>query len=181
MHGVVSLLDERHYELVESIWREMRAELGLQGVYVTPFPHFSYQVAEHYDMEAVAEVLADSARQTPPFAVQTTGLGIFTGGLLPVVYVNVARDPHLTELHQMLWSRLAPVSTGILAYYHPQVWVPHITLGHGDITRENLPDVVRLLQAHQFAWRVPVDNVALLYDEAESRQDQLAFRFDLTG
>ena len=39
MHGVVSLLDERHYELVASIWREMRAELGLQGVYVTLF-HF---------------------------------------------------------------------------------------------------------------------------------------------
>jgi hypothetical protein len=44
MHGVVSLLDAAHYQAVESLWAELAA-CGLRGVYVTPFPHFSYHVA----------------------------------------------------------------------------------------------------------------------------------------
>jgi hypothetical protein len=45
MHGVVSLLDAAHYQAVESLWAELAAACGLRGVYVTPFPHFSYHVA----------------------------------------------------------------------------------------------------------------------------------------
>jgi hypothetical protein len=42
MHGIVSLLDDRHYQLVENLWAELEREFSIRGVYVTPYPHFSY-------------------------------------------------------------------------------------------------------------------------------------------
>ncbi len=57
MHAIVSLLDDDHYKLIEDLWAELRREFSVQGVYITPYPHFSYQVAQDYDVD----LLEDSA------------------------------------------------------------------------------------------------------------------------
>ena len=49
MHGIISLLDNDHYQLVEEVWAELEREFSVHGVYVTPYPHFSYHVAQGYD------------------------------------------------------------------------------------------------------------------------------------
>lgn len=53
MHGVVSLLEDKYYRLIEDLWAELEKEFGVRGVYVTPYPHFSYQVASHYNTEVL--------------------------------------------------------------------------------------------------------------------------------
>jgi len=67
MHGVVSLLDDEHYALVEHLWDEVETELGVRGLYKTPFPHFSYHVAEQYDLD-----LLEPSRTFPPTAFRVT-------------------------------------------------------------------------------------------------------------
>lgn len=181
MHGIVSLLDEDHYRMVEDVWRGLEEALDLRGVYVTPFPHFSYHVADHYDVERLESTLREFAAKTAPFEVLTTGLGIFTEGIYPIVYVNVARSPALSAINAALWSEVEEASAGIVEYYHPQQWVPHITLAHGDMRQDKLADAIQVLSQWDFNWQITVDNVALLYDEGEGKQDQLQFRFDLTG
>jgi 2'-5' RNA ligase len=181
MHGIVSLLDDDHYRLVEAIWADLADKVGVRGAYVTPFPHYSYHVAEHYEVPQLHEILSQIAAQTPPFVVNTTGIGIYTGGLTPVVYITVSRSPLLTRLHKEWWSRFVEVSSGILTYYHPEEWIPHITLGHGDVTNENLPDVIRALSRWDLVWKVPINNLALLYDDSVSHRDRLQFRIPLTG
>ncbi len=42
MHGVVSLLDCHYSQVVEDLWAELERRFGVDGVYVTPYPHFSY-------------------------------------------------------------------------------------------------------------------------------------------
>lgn len=181
MHGIVSLLDEDHYRMVEDVWAGLEEALGVRGIFTTPFPHFSYHVADHYDVEPLQAALQRFATTVAPFEILTTGLGIFTAGLHPVVYVNVARSPRLSELNAALWPLLAEFSTGIVQYYHPELWVPHITLGHGDITRENVADVVDVLCDVDFDWQVPIDNIALLYNPGSDDADILQFRIPLTG
>ena len=181
MHGVVALLDEHHCQLVKDLWGEIRSQLDIKGVYVTPYPHFSFHVAEHYEIELLEPILADFAAQTKPFEAQTTGLGIFTGGLSPVVYINVVRSPQLTHLHELLWPQLEEVSAGIVAYYHPQQWVPHITLGYGDITPAKLPAVIELLSRYQFDWRISIDTIALLYADASAMKDETKLHFKLNA
>jgi 2'-5' RNA ligase len=180
MNGIVSLLDNTTYQTVEEIWAELDRELGLRGIYITPYPHFSLHVAEQYDYTQLELLLARFAAETPTFQATTAGLGIFTGPLLPVVYITVTRSPLLTKLHQALWPLVEPVSAGINAYYHPDRWIPHITLGHGDITWENLPDVIRLLNGRNFAWTIPINNLAILADDGNNRPHRLHARYSLS-
>ena len=42
MHGLVSLLDNKHCKKVEDIWEKLEKKHQLHGIAVTPFPHFSW-------------------------------------------------------------------------------------------------------------------------------------------
>jgi hypothetical protein len=46
MNGIASLLDERAASRVRQLWKNLEERCGLVGVMATPFPHFSWQVAE---------------------------------------------------------------------------------------------------------------------------------------
>jgi 2'-5' RNA ligase len=169
MYGVVSLLDEQHYREVERVWDEIGRIFGRRGVGRTPFPHFSYHVAERYDSELLDHVLREFARRTPPFTVSTNGLGIFAG-LQPVLYVPIVRSSALSEFHRTLWHEISRFGAGIVDYYHPDQWMPHITLAQGDVSPANLPTLVRMLSDHNFTWDIHVDNIALIHntDDAEA-------------
>src|SRR3712207_5699972 len=98
MQGVVSLLDDQHYARVEAIWEELGQKFDVRGMYVTAYPHFSYQVAERFEAEACGEALRRVAERTRPFRIRTGGLGIFTVAS-PILYVPIVRSPQLTSLH----------------------------------------------------------------------------------
>ena len=132
MDGIVSLLDEEHYGWVEEIWAELDREFGLRGIYVTPFPHFTYHVAEHYEVEHIGAVLQRFAQGQHGFTVKTAGLGIFTGPS-PVVYISLVRSPELARFHQALWQEIGDAGQGVFSHYRPEGWVPHTTLAYGDV------------------------------------------------
>lgn len=178
MHAVVSMLDEAHSRQVEQLWRELEQTCGVRGIYVTPFAHFSYQVAAGYDLGALEPVLAEIAAETRPFRVTTSGLGIFTGPT-PVLYVPVVRTRELTQFHRRVWRRLHRIGTGVSPYYRTDNWMPHITLGYGDLTQENLPAAIRLLGARNLAWEISVENIALIHDSGT--EQGLRFQFGFQG
>ncbi len=92
MHGIVSLLDSKHYQLVENLWAELEREFVVRGVYITPYPHFSYQIAQHYNVEQLEPILQRYTASQAAFQVKTSGLGIFNGPR-PVLYISVVRSP----------------------------------------------------------------------------------------
>jgi 2'-5' RNA ligase len=98
---------------------------------VTPIPHFSYHVAERYDLERVAGVVRQIARDTPPFRVKTSGLGIFTGPER-VLYVIVDHNPILAALHRRIWEAMDGLTDTANPYYHPDTGIRIIT--HKDVT-----------------------------------------------
>jgi 2'-5' RNA ligase len=176
MHGVVSLLDDEHYALVEHLWDELETKLGVRSICKTPFPHFSYHVAEGYAVGLLEPILRRLASHCGVFRVRTGGLGVFSGDY-PVLYVAVVRSPALSALNQKLWQELAGASTGAVEYYHPEQWMPHITLADGDVLKDHLPEAVRLLSARAFDWEIEVTNLSLIYDTGTAQEVRL--RFDL--
>jgi 2'-5' RNA ligase len=178
MHGIVTLLDNDHYQLVEDLWAELKREFSVQGVYVTPYPHFSYHVAHDYDVNKIESVLDLIASNITTFKVRTTGLGIFTGSS-PVLYIPVVRSLELTQLQQKLWEQISTASSGIVEYYHPDQWMPHITIGFADITKENLSQIIPFLADRNFNWEITVNNIALIYDTGTKQV--LKSRSDFTG
>jgi 2'-5' RNA ligase len=179
MQGVVSLLDDRHYARVEAIWEELGRKFDVRGMYVTPYPHFSFQVAEAYDEEACEGFLRGLAARTRPFRVRTAGLGIFTVAG-PILYIPVVRSPALSDLHREIWDNVRQTTPGVVAhYYQPEEWSPHITLAQGDIDPDKLAEIVRHLSPRDFHWELNVTNLAIIYDTG--REQGVRCRFDFRG
>jgi 2'-5' RNA ligase len=176
MHGVVSLLDAEHSGRVEALWTELDKEFGVRGIYVTPFPHFSYQVAERYEVEALASSLQGIARDTSPFRVRTAGLGIFTGPE-PVLYVPVVRNSELSAFHGRVSREASRAASGALDYYAPHNWMPHITLAQSDVDGDVLSRVVRAASGRNLAWEIRIDNLSLIYDTGSGQEVRLHFEF----
>jgi 2'-5' RNA ligase len=176
MHGVVTLLDAVHTKLVESLWVELENEFGLSSLYVPRIAHFSYQIADAYNIQRLGATLEQFAQGQTEFQITTTGLGLFTGSS-PVLYVPVARNPELTRLHQTLWQAIAGVGTAVSEHYDPDHWTPHITLAQGDLDRDNLPDIIRFLFERDFTWQLKVNNVALIYQTGAQYRVKFWFGF----
>jgi 2'-5' RNA ligase len=178
VNGVVSLLPEPYYQRVSELWRELERDFGLSCVSKTPFPHFSYQIARGYQVEALERVLRETAAQQAPFRVRTSGLGVFTGAQ-PVLYIAVARHPELSEFQRRLWGALAFCAEMPSAYYLPDRWMPHITLSEGDLKPEAAGAVVRRIAGRDFYWEFDADNIAFIR-ETDGTQ-RLRARFDFAG
>lgn len=177
MHGLVSLLDKTHYSLVEEIWQELETHCGLQGIHVTPLPHFSWQIAEDYDWEALALVLQTIAAQTDPFTVRTGGLALFSGES-PVAYIPVVRTRELSEFHETIWEMMLPISTRPSPYYAPSHWMPHISLAYSDLNIEKLHCLMDKLAFRTFNWEIEIDNLTLIYEpEGTIGQTRYQFKF----
>jgi 2'-5' RNA ligase len=179
MFGVVSLLDEVHTRLVHDLWAELEAETRLSAGVMTPFPHFSYHVAEEYNRARLEAALRRVASKTAPFLIKTSGLGIFTGGQ-PVLYLPIVRTQRLSQFHRKLWREIDRTAVGSLNYYHPDHWMPHITISSSNVTPAVLAEAIRLLSEREFVWEIPMDNLALGYDDGTSQGIQLRVRLSET-
>jgi 2'-5' RNA ligase len=179
MQGVVTLLDDQHYARVQAIWEDLCQKFDVRGMYVTSFPHFSYQVAEKYDDGECERSLKQLAARSRPFRIRTAGLGIFTVAN-PILYVPIVRAPALSKLHQELWDEVRQSTPGAVShYYQPESWVPHITLAQGDIDQDKLAEIVRRLSARNFHWELTVNNITMIYDTG--REQGLSCRFNFGG
>jgi 2'-5' RNA ligase len=158
MDAIVALLDEATNRDFESLWEELRS-VGLAHVAdQVAIPHVSFHVAEEYDQGRVEESLWGFARKHSPLQINTAGLGIFTGEYLSL-YASVVRTEVLSNYHRILWPMLDRASSGVVQYYHPEHWMPHITLAHGDVAAESLAAAVKRFAARSFVWRIQIDAI----------------------
>ncbi len=167
-NAVISLLDREHYARVEELWAALQKKFGLNGIYATPFPHFTFQVVEHYDLEQLGPILQDFAEKQTSFKVKTGGLGIFNGPQ-PIVYIPLTRTLELSQLHAALWGTLSKTATGVNPYYQNEVWLPHISLCFDDLTPELLPEVINWLNAQNFYWEIGINNFAIVGDAGQEQ------------
>jgi 2'-5' RNA ligase len=183
MHGVVTVLAEPHYERVKQLWQELKLQFEVGSPRATAVPHFSYHISPEYALDALKQVLLETAVSTPPFTLKTTGIGIFPGEK-PVVYLPVTRTPELQALHSTLWPRLQRIAQGSApesAYYAASNWFPHITLGHSDINADNLGPIITWLNSQSLAWEIQVNNLTLLHDKGDGSPHSPLHRAELQG
>jgi 2'-5' RNA ligase len=160
---VVSLLDQKHYQQVENLWAELQRKFSVKGVYVSPRPHITYHIATCYKVKSLEAVLQRFAAGKTSFKVRTGGLGIFTGPQ-PVLYIPVVRSPELSQFHEALWQEILSSGADIEDYYHPDRWVPHITVGIGDMNKDNLSQIVRYLAERDFNWEITIESIVLVHN-----------------
>ena len=176
MNGIASLLDQPATKRVEKLWQELESRCGLVGVKVTPFPHFSWQVTEGYDLPRLEATLQKFTRQTQPFTIRTAGLGIFTGKN-PIVYVPIVKDGSLMHFHAQLWERTKGIAINPALYYAPDRWVPHITLAYNDVQRDNLNCALQSLVFESFDWEIQIDNLVFVAQTDNQTTETVRYQF----
>lgn len=176
MQGVGTDLNEMHAGRVREIWQFLRDDCGLTGVRASPKPHFTWQIAEEYDLDAAKSAIQEIIEHTPPFRVFSTGLGLFTGQF-PVIYIPVIKNEGLVAFHELLWERLSPFRRGTNDYYSPLLWTPHITLAYEDLTLERLVCALERLSPMSFNWELLVDNLSIAYQPPDG-SEWVQFRYD---
>jgi|WetSurMetagenome_2_1015567.scaffolds.fasta_scaffold19184_4 2'-5' RNA ligase len=174
MHGIVSLLPSPFNEEVRNIWKHLDDEFGLQGIKLTPFPHFSWQIGS-YPLQELEKRMIEVSREFSPFEIRTAGIGVFTGAR-PVIYIPVVKSPLLFSLHQMIWDKFSEVGEGVNHLYHPDRWTPHISLAYEDIKEYNIGDVMTWLAEQNVSWEMKIDNLAFIH-EPEGKIGELKFQF----
>lgn len=174
--AVVSLLDEEHTRRVQHLWDELEERFGVEGIFRTPVPHFSYHVAENYDTARLEQILFEAVRDQPPFPITTGGLGIFTGPR-PTIHVPVIRTAALSAFHERIYPPLAAIATNVRPYYTPLYWAPHITLAMSEISPQTIAEILQHFSKRDFTWEIIVDNVALICDTCGGQGIQSRFDF----
>lgn len=179
MHGILSLLDEDHTTKTMKIWDDLAMRCGLHGIEVIPFPHFSWQIAEDYDIEQVEGVLADLATRQKRFDIFTNGLAFFSGEQ-PVLYIPIVRSEGLSRLHASLWEKLEPLGVAVSALYAPEFWMPHITLTADPLDADDLSCLAQWLLKETFNWKININNYAFGF-QLEGKLGYIRSRFDFSA
>jgi 2'-5' RNA ligase len=161
MQGIVSLLDGEARERIEQLWEELRRDFGVRGIHAKRFPHFSYHVAEEYDLARLRPGLKQLSCATRGFSAQTSGIGIFTRKE-PVIYLPVVKSGELQRIHGDVARLAEPLAAGINEYYAAAIWIPHITVAEGDVDILVLPEIVRRFGERNFRWELTVTNLAVI-------------------
>ncbi len=179
MYAIVTILDETTSAIIQGLWQELEDRCGLSGIRAFPIPHFSWQGAEAYEIEAVNAMLEEIAAGASPWVMHADGLGLFTGQE-PVIYVPISNSLRATRLHQAIWRRVKKFASGLNTLYAPGLWMPHITLGLMDVNHEKLLCAVKELTNRPLLFEIQVNNLALVSQEGD-QVGQLQRRFDFKG
>jgi 2'-5' RNA ligase len=166
MQGFVTLLPQPYFDQVKQLWDGLEERFGLSFIRATPIPHFSWQIGDGYQGEAILPQLSQLTRSLKPFEVRVRGVEIFASEL-PVVYLKVLRTAHLRAIHRKLWSVLTPFTDQPNRYYAPGIWRPHVTLALNDLTSTDLPEVIRWLEQFNIDWNFTCRDFSLVgqYDD----------------
>jgi len=177
MQAIVSLLDKEHCSRLEGLWTDLKDTFGIQSKYTRFLPHFSYQVSDRYPPEKTRETLQEFVCSREPFQVSTAGLGVFTQPHL-VIFLPVIRSAKLTLFHNQLWKKTCPDAESENDQYHPDKWVPHITLVYGEnLLQEEMGTIINYLGQHIINWDITVDNIALIDDKVLDERTEMQFTF----
>jgi hypothetical protein len=164
MHGLVTILPEPFNSKVNALWDGLEENFGLNGIRITPYPHFCWNIGEVYRRPALDRALTEIAAEITAVPVRTDGIGFFAAPR-PVLFIRILRSPSVDALHARLWEKMQTVAGGMSAYYNPEQWQPHISLAYGDLTAAQVPEVRAWLEAQDAnKWDFKADNICYIYE-----------------
>jgi 2'-5' RNA ligase len=164
MFAIVSLLDQAADQRVRAIHAGLESQCGLKGIRLFPYPHFTWIGGENCQMDKTEALVGRLASTTAPVTVTTTGLGLFTGPS-PVIYIPLVKTEALIAIHHPIWDETHGCADELHPFYHPDLWVPHITLALMDVNADNLACAMNWLSFQSFEMTILVNNLALVYQE----------------
>lgn len=161
---VASILDTTGTETNAVLWASIGRIFYETGAPLTILPHLSWHVAAHYDQDLLDEYLRRLARKIGPVPLNVAGVGVFSGKS-PVIYLPITKTPVITRLHHLLWIELGAISTDVNPNYDPMVWIPHVSLSIGEVSRDVISKVITEMAYLSLDFQLIAANLAILYKD----------------
>ncbi len=180
MQSVCLLVSEEQARKAVDLRASLSEHPSLGAIYDPPFVHCTLQLADEYDWDRLASALALLAKDWQPFTWRTVGLLVFTGDSA-VIAVAPYRDQRLVEFHAAVWEAASAHAQGrIDPFYHPDRWLPHITIKRCGHDAAAFGHAMASLAHEQFLWTMMADNIAVQHDPGKnSLTHYLRVRFPL--
>ncbi|HEY9722683.1 MAG TPA: 2'-5' RNA ligase family protein [Oscillatoriaceae cyanobacterium] len=175
-YGLVSLLEGTSERKLKALWAELQTEFGVRGGGPVPIAHLAYQVAGQYHVPALHDALARLARSRRPFTVQVSDVEVIEGPE-PVIFLRVVRSSDLLSFQHDVWEGTYFAADELPPHYHPDRWVPHLTIANQRLSDGELARVIEFLTAKDLQWQLKIDNLALIMPGKE--RPRVKWRFDL--
>lgn len=175
MITIASLFDKRSSKQTGLVWDLLETECSLSGIRNIPYPHFSWLTGADFSDKHIFDLLEDLCKKLEPFEIKTTGIGIFTGDE-PIIYLPLVKTKKLFEYHQMIWALIENHVSEVNSYYSPENWIPHITIGFGDVTTDRLSCAVRNLSKYDLSMTITIDNLSYLSRIEEQAKIEKIFK-----
>lgn len=167
MQAIATLLNQVADEHTRSMWNELEHVCGLSGIRLTPTPHFTWFGADSFDLAEVRKEFENLSQDLRTIYVNTVGLGIFPTEK-PVLYLPIIKNRALLDMQEKIWKRLHLHGTNVPDLYNPELWIPHVTLAHYDLTKETITCAIDSLLDLSLNFKIVVNNLALIYATNES-------------
>lgn len=159
--GVIALLDPDATRRVEALWSEMHGRFGVRPGFPGAVPHVTFHISSHDVEPRAATAVEGVARTTPPFTLNCSGLGVFTGAE-PILFLVVARSSAAASLAERLEQALRAAGCGPTdPYYTPDRWIPHITIAQQNLAGADLPGLLAWLSGQPLAMELPITAISI--------------------
>jgi len=166
MHALISTLPKPYEDQVLQMWDELEERFGCKYVRTATVPHFTWQLGDRYNLEAVIPLLKQLASELEPFDIVVQGVEHFVSQS-PIVFLQIIKNPSLVKAHLDIWQRMEAHTTEPNLLYSPALWHPHISLAVQDLSWEDLPKALEFIQSKKIDWRVMIDHFSVLRQEPD--------------
>ena len=160
MRSILSLIENSENSEICRIMNAIRPSLIDKKPLIWKYPHITWHSAEEYQLpilENYLQVLSDNWVRTK---IRVTGIGMFTGKT-QVLYLPVIKTPSLVQMQKQVYKFCKPISTKASRFFHPEIWIPHITIISNPNEQCSIPDAVHTLSEMKVDFEVEIYNLAL--------------------
>jgi 2'-5' RNA ligase len=150
-YAVTAPLDSTAAATVERMWHELADRIGDDGAIRLGYaPHISLAILSDMAPAAkIEEAVFGGLNNWEPFDVVLASIGVFPGAP-PVVWIGPVVTERLLTWHASLYAALA--SLPVHPHYHPDAWVPHVTL-----SQERLSSAAQTIEIVTSMWKGPIN------------------------
>ena len=160
MHAIISEIDYQSSQKVSNIWQNLCESCGLEAIFNIPTPHFTWLIAQEFEIDAVDLKLSAIIDSCPKVKTHTFGFGVFSGRN-PVLHLPMVKSLEMIHFHQKIWDQIQPFCRELNLYYSPKMWLPHITLALKDLNVSNILCAVDVLAGESLELSVTMTSLAI--------------------
>jgi 2'-5' RNA ligase len=131
----MTILDGPLRDEASRLWRVFEVEYGSVGVQTFPHPNLTFGAGRSRDAHALAGRMENLSKGFGSFELRVTGICCFSEPH-KVVFLRVALTEQLAAIHRSVDRVLQQHCEDLFEHYRPAAWVPHITIGMGDLSQE---------------------------------------------